>query len=119
MSAYSRTVIAALAPLVSQAAEEGDAVAAQIVDEAAAKLTWFVEGVHRSLSFTGELVVIAYIGGVFKSRPLLRAFEERVSKAFPCQVQRPSFNPAGGAVLEALRLDGNGSELLGVPESEK
>lgn len=118
-SEYPRTLIASFAPLVSQAAEEGDAVARGIVTDAAAKLTWFVAGVYRGLFTLGQNVAVAYIGGVFKSRRLLVEFETQVQAAIPCSTQAPRFNPAAGAVLEALRLDGNQSALTGVPESEK
>lgn len=118
-TAYPRTVVATFGPLVSEAAEGGDAVAHEIIKEAAAKLAWFVEGVYRGLVFSGSSVPVAYVGGVFKSRPLLSEFKTKIRAAIPCAVQAPQFNPAGGAVLEALRLDGNHAQLSGVPESEK
>ena len=118
-SEYPRTVVASFAPLVSRAAEEGDTVARAIVKEAAAKLAWFVEGVYRSLFNSEATVQVAYVGGVFKSGVLLKEFEAQIEAAIRCRTQAPRFNPAGGAVLEALRLDGNGTRLSGVPESEK
>ncbi len=116
---YARTAIAAFAPLVTEAAEQGDDVSRAIVNEAAAKLAWFVEGVYRGLFFSGENVPVAYIGGVFRSSRLLREFETRIRASIPCRTQPPLFHPAAGAVLEALRLDGNENPLSGVPESEK
>ena len=116
---YHRSAFASFAPLVSQAAEEGDAAALTILQEAAAKLVWIAEGVYRGLFVAGEDVPVAYIGGVFKSRPLLGAFEAQAEAAIPCRIERPRFNPAGGAILEALRLDGNMGLLSDVPESVK
>lgn len=115
---YPRTVVASFAPLVSNAAEEGDPVSRDITREAAAKLAWFAEGVYHGL-FSGEVVPVAYVGGVFKSRPILTEFETQVRAAIPCRTQSPRFHPAAGAVLEALRLAGNASGLSRVPESEK
>ncbi len=117
-AAYSRTVVASFAPLVSQAAEQGDGIARQIVNEAASKLSWFAEGVYRSL-FANENVPLCYIGGVFRSRSILAQFQSQIGAAIPCRTQPPRLNPAAGAVLDALRLDGNESPLSGVPESEK
>lgn len=116
---YSRVAIASFAPLVSEAAQKGDAIAREIVKEAAAKLAWFVEGVYRHLFISGGTIPVVYIGGVFKSRLLLSDFEAQILSLIRCPTQAPRFNPAGGAVLEALRLDGNESSLSGVPESEK
>lgn len=117
-AAYPRTIVASFAPLVSQAAEEGDAIARDIVKQAATKLSWFVEGAYHSL-FSGDCVPVCYIGGVFRSRTVLAEFQSHIHAAIPCRTQPPRFNPAAGAVLEALRLDGNESTLSGVPESEK
>lgn len=116
---YSRTEIAALAAHVTRAAEEGDAVAREIAQAAARKLAWFVNGVYRQLFESGAEIIVAYIGGVFQSGFLLARFRERIRESMGCEAVPPRFGPAAGAVLEALRLDGNLSELSGVPESEK
>ncbi len=118
-SEYQRTAIACFAPLVSQAAADGDATAQEVAKDAALKLAWFVEGVYRGLFTWGENVPVAYIGGVFQSQPVLSEFEVGIRAAIPCRTQPPQFNPAAGAVLEALRLDGNESALSDVPKSEK
>ncbi len=117
-ASYPRTVVASFAPIVSQAAEQGDGIAREIANEAATKLSWFVEGVYRTLFAHGN-VPVCYIGGVFRSQIVLTAFESQIRDAISCETQPPRFNPAAGAVLEALRLDGNKSALSGVPESEK
>lgn len=108
---YPRQTVASLAPLVSRAAEEGDAIAQEIIRNAASKLAWFVEGVYRNLFFLSDTVPVAYIGGVFKSGPLLNAFAAAVRATIACRIEPPRFIPAGGAVLEALRLDGNENSL--------
>ncbi len=116
---YPRTRIASFAPLVTEAAEDGDEIARQILNRAAEKLAWFVNGVYRQLFRPGERVPVAHIGGVFQSAPLLAYFQDHVRKSIGCDTAHPRFGPAAGALLEALRLDGNGSELSNVPESEK
>lgn len=116
---YSRTGIASFAPLVTRAAEAGDAAAREILNSAAEKLSSFVEAVYRQLFQAGDRVRVAYAGGVFQSSLLLARLQEHVRESIGCEVSRPSFGPAAGAVLEALRFDGNPSQLSNVPESEK
>ncbi len=114
-----RKDIAALAPLVSEAAEQKDAVAVQILETAAARLAWYVEGVYRNLFGECDIVPVAFVGGVFRSRMILQEFRSRIGKSIECPVIPPRLSPAAGAVLEALRMDGNESALSAVPESEK
>jgi N-acetylglucosamine kinase-like BadF-type ATPase len=116
---YTRTKIAGLAPLVTRAAEEGDEVARDILNAAAGELVSFARGVYQQLFQADEDVAIAHVGGVFQSAPLLACFKERVRALISCEVCAPRFDPAAGAVLEALRLNGNQSELSNVPKSEK
>ncbi len=116
---YSRQRVASLCPLVTRAAEEGDNVALGIFDTSSAELARFVEGVHHHLFRAGERVRLAYIGGAFRSAPLLASFTNRVCNSIASQIGPPRFSPAAGALLEALRLDGKKVELSGVTESEK
>jgi N-acetylglucosamine kinase-like BadF-type ATPase len=116
---YPRSAVASLAPLVSGAAEEHDSVARDVIRRAAADLVAIVAGVYRQLFMGDQLVAVAHIGGVFTSHLLLGEFERQAKAALRCRVQPPRYNPAGGAVLEALRLDGNKNLLSGVPESVK
>jgi hypothetical protein len=75
--------------------------------------------VHGNLFSSGEKTSVAYIGGVFKSAPLLAECRNLVRDRLGCDLERPRLSPAAGALLEALRADGNGSALGNVPESEK
>lgn len=113
---FDRTSIAAMATLVTQAAEQGDEVAQSILWSAARELATLVEGVYRKLF--RDLVPVATIGGVFRSTRLRDEFGERVQELTGCAVIPPRFGPAAGALLEALRLDGNASELKDVPEEK-
>lgn len=114
---FDRSSIAGMAKLVTQAAESGDRIAGDILLEAAGELATLVAGVYRRLF--RELVPVAYIGGVFRSSLLRNAFAERIRELTGCTVIPPRFGPATGALLEALRVDGNASELKNVPELEK
>ncbi len=114
----ARKEIAEFAPLVTECAESGDAVAQAIVAESADALSRYVEGTYRNLFTAPETVAVAYIGGVFRNARVLRAFAERVQARIGCEAVHPRFSPAAGAVLEALRLDGNCSKLTGIPETK-
>lgn len=116
---YPRQRVASLCPLVTRAAEEGDGVSLGIFDTASAELARFVQGVHGHLFRTGERVRLAYIGGAFRSAPLLASFTNRVRDSIASHIGPPRLSPAAGALLDALRLDGNQVELSDVAESEK
>jgi N-acetylglucosamine kinase-like BadF-type ATPase len=100
---WDRSRIAQLAPLLTQAAAQDDAIARQIIDEAARQLVWYVQGIHRTL-FENAAVSVATIGGVFESDLLRKAFVKHVFETTQCPVIAPRVGPAEGAVLEALRL---------------
>jgi N-acetylglucosamine kinase-like BadF-type ATPase len=112
---FDRSYIASLAVLVTQAAEHGDAVAIDLFQQAAEKLAWFVEGVYRILFYHGEVVPIAYVGGVFQSSTLREQLAISVEESIACKLAAPQLSPAAGALLEALRLDGNHRQLVGSP----
>ncbi len=113
-----RHEMAELAPLVTGAAEAGDETAKEILAHAAQALGWYVAGVHRNLFAAEEPVTVARVGGAFRSAPLRHAFAENVMRRIGCQVIAPKYSPAAGALLEALRLDGNASKLSGIPETK-
>lgn len=112
----ARKEIAAFAPLVTECAEAGDQVAQSIVAESADALSAYVEGVYRALFSASDVVAVSYIGGVFRSAHVLRAFAERLRIRIGREAFSPRLSPAAGALLEALRLDGNPSKLTGIPE---
>jgi N-acetylglucosamine kinase-like BadF-type ATPase len=114
-----RTYIATLASLVTQAAESGDSVAGAILQEAAAKLTWYVIGVYKQLFASTEPVPVAPVGGVFKNDSFRTEFSRSVWDSIACKVIQPRFSPAAGALLEALRLDRNQSPLSGQAEAPR
>lgn len=106
-ASMSRAEIAALAPIILQAAEIGDAVAAQIVSDAACELCAAVRAVAHKLDGTPEPIVIAVSGGLFvNDTTLLRAFAAQVQSigSLRWSIQQVT-EPALGAVRLALRLD--------------
>jgi N-acetylglucosamine kinase-like BadF-type ATPase len=118
-SEFPRETIAALAPLVDQAAEEGDEIAGAIIDQAGTELAGYARGVYEHLFRTEKPTAVSYAGGVFRSRRLLEAFRRNVRVVLDCVIEAPRFIPAVGALLEAFQLEGRVVTLRGVPESDK
>ena len=68
MQAHTRGSIAAISQLVTRAAQDGDAHAMQVFDDAARELAPIAEAVRRALEFApGEDVPLSYSGGVFNT----------------------------------------------------
>ncbi len=108
---WERSRVAALAPLVDRAAVEGDAVALQIVNQAAQELAQLAAAVRGQLWKPGEAVEMAYSGGVFESRMLLERFRILVEMGAGNKLAPPKHPPQLGALLEAYRLAGIKVEL--------
>lgn len=100
---WPRSRVAALASIVTEAAEAGDAVANQVMQQAAAALARYAEGVYRAL-FRNEVAAVSFAGGTFASKPLLSAFNAAIRERLNRELTRPEKTAAEGAVLEALRL---------------
>ena len=66
-----RTAIAGLAPMVQQARDAGDAVAAEILNQAAIELTAAASSVVNKLGMRGEVFPTILAGGIFKAVPWL------------------------------------------------
>jgi N-acetylglucosamine kinase-like BadF-type ATPase len=118
-SEFSRPEIAALSKLVTEAAEAGDSVATEILGECANELSVYVEGVYRNLFAPEPCPSVCYIGGVFRSRILLECFQGVIRQKLDVTPSAPKLSPAAGALLAALRQDGNLSQLENLPTSEK
>lgn len=95
---WPRDRIAALAPLVDQAAAQGDLAAQRILRNAGASLAELALDLRRVLFRSKRHVLITYTGGVFRSKAVQRAFVRRV----PCEPAR--LPPVQGAVLIARQL---------------
>jgi N-acetylglucosamine kinase-like BadF-type ATPase len=116
---FSRQQLASLAPLITAAAEQGDSVAIEIIEDAARQLARYVGGVYRNLFREGEAATVVHSGGVFQSLEVTHRFADEVARITGRPAARPKYGPAAGALLEALRIDGNGAELSGVPAAAK
>lgn len=116
---FPRPRIASLSKLVDQAAQEGDAVAQDILQQSARHLAIYTAAVRQRLFQPGEEVAVAYIGGVFRSDLLRERFRALVELEDGCHAGPPIFGPAAGALLEAYRMAGLQVELQNVPKQEK
>jgi N-acetylglucosamine kinase-like BadF-type ATPase len=101
---YPRPRVAAFSKIVDQAAELGDAVAAGVLQSAAQDLLTITEVVRRRLFVAAEMVDVAYIGGVFRSRIVLQHFRSGLESDPSTKLVEPQYGPAMGALLEAGRL---------------
>ncbi len=102
-SAWPRSRIAALALLVTGAAEAGDEVAGGILKQCAAGLTSYIAGVHGKL-FADDRASVAPIGGPFQSSALRNELAWSVKERTGCTLVEPRMQPAHGAVMEAMKL---------------
>jgi glucosamine kinase len=96
--------IAAFAPLVQRAADEGDAVGRQLIEQAAHELALAARSVARQLSFGDAQYPLVLAGGVFKGCPGLIA---PLEAGLQLPQARPSVlrvEPACGAVRLAMEL---------------
>ena len=108
---FPRPRLAAFAKQVDDAAENGDAIAREILNDAARELAAIAAAVRGQLFEKAEPARVAYIGGVFRSRTVLEKFTELVGRS----VAAPIYGPAAGALLEAYRAAGVQCTLSNVP----
>jgi N-acetylglucosamine kinase-like BadF-type ATPase len=113
--AYPRARIAAFASLVDQVAIAGDAVARDILNEAAQSLAAIASAVREQLFSSTDAAAIAYVGGAFRSTMLRERFRMLVELRDGNRVVAPRFAPAAGALIEAYRLGGVDCALENVP----
>jgi N-acetylglucosamine kinase-like BadF-type ATPase len=107
MNAHDRGRIAAMAPLVAAAAQEGDAAANQIFRNAADELADTVGAVRQALKFApDDGVPVSYSGGVFNAGPLILAPLQRrlEEQRYPYRLTAPMFTPVAGAAIYAAKL---------------
>jgi N-acetylglucosamine kinase-like BadF-type ATPase len=114
---FPRQTVASWSHLIDDAAESGDVCAREILEQSAQHLADYSLAVYRNLFPSNDPhVAIACVGGVFKSRLLLKTFRDLVS---PLQANFPKYGPAAGALLEAYREAGLHPSLSNLPENEK
>ncbi len=100
--------IASFAPLVSQAAKNGDEAAATILGDAAEELALTASAVIKVLNMQNEAFQVAISGSVFKAgESLLKPFSEYIRSTTPhAQIIPPRFEPAMGAIFLARQAMG-------------
>jgi len=105
---YGVAEIAALAPAVSQAAREGDALAHSILTEAGRELGLVATAVIRGLGMEQDEFEVVMVGGVFQAREvLMQPFREAIAVVAPrATFIWPRHDPATGAALLALQALG-------------
>lgn len=99
----SRTRVAQLASVVEEAAEEGDAAAIDLLDQASGHLARAAQSVVRQLAFPATFPLVLS-GGAYKACPSLVRRLERDLEIPAARVVRLEVEPAAGAVTLALRL---------------
>lgn len=105
----ARSSFAGFAPLVHDAAQAGDAQAAEIFRRGADELVQCVSAVSRSLQVPDDVVLpVSNTGGVFqKGGLMLDAFRTALTNAHPpFEYREPQYQPDIGAALYAAHLTG-------------
>jgi N-acetylglucosamine kinase-like BadF-type ATPase len=116
---FPRPLIASYSKLVDAAANAADAVARNIIVNAAQQLATAVSAVRMQLFDRGEPAKTAYVGGVFKSEMLRERFRLLVELEDGNDVIAPRYGPAVGALIEAYARSGIAAEISGSAEAEK
>lgn len=115
-SDFPRPKIASYAQLVDRLAGEGDAVARNIILNAAQQLATTTSAVRSHLFEMREPAKIAYVGGVFRSSALLERFRLLVELEDGNTLMSPRYPPAVGALIEAYSSTGIAPEITNVPQ---
>jgi N-acetylglucosamine kinase-like BadF-type ATPase len=100
--------IAGLAPLVLEIAQQGDAIAQQIVRDGHDGLAYLIEIAAKRLAFQPDQVLVSVSGGLAHSgdyykQGLYQSIRTRVPGA---QIQEPALSPVLGAALLAIQYLG-------------
>jgi N-acetylglucosamine kinase-like BadF-type ATPase len=108
-----RRQIAALGEAVQAAADEGDAIARQIISDAAGELVTSARSVAERLQMRGAQFPLVLAGSIFRVVPLLRdELTERVAEVVPrSQPRLLDVEPAVGAVRLALAETRGGARI--------
>jgi len=107
--ALARSELAALAPLVAQAARDGDVTALRLIQRAAQELAAIINAVRRQLGVPPSTVLpVSYSGGMFSLQgllaPLLEASLSAGNQRY--EFQAPRLPPMTGAAIYAAKLAG-------------
>jgi N-acetylglucosamine kinase-like BadF-type ATPase len=99
--------LAALIPVVLQAARQGDRVARRLCQEAGQELAELASALHRRLASPGDKLPVMCAGGVFRSSLLVRrSFGASLRRKIPQpRIMLLRREPVAGALAMARRLD--------------
>jgi N-acetylglucosamine kinase-like BadF-type ATPase len=102
----SRDAIAALAPIVSQAAEGGDPAAVAILDRAGRELADMAKALRHALGFgPDDAPLLSWSGGVLtRERSVCAAFQRHLALHGAYRMIEPRHGPGIGAALYARHL---------------
>jgi N-acetylglucosamine kinase-like BadF-type ATPase len=106
----SRSRLASLAPLVAEAAREGDSSARGLFEQAALHLAAIVHAVYDQLHIPHETrIPVSYSGGMFRLTDLVQPWFEAAVNAGErrYEVLTPRLPPVAGAALYAARIAGH------------
>lgn len=105
----TRPDIARLAPMVMQAAERGDEIAEDIVNQAARELFQLVKATSEAadLKYPNEKIIVTAGGVMHVHTKVYKVFREIITKELPeYRLIVPRFPPVVGAFILGLRLLG-------------
>lgn len=110
---HPRMAVAALGPLVHKVGEQGDAVAARILERAAEELVLAASSVASRLEMRGDAFSFYLAGGIFRVVPSLTSdLPRRLVEVAPrSQVTVLDNEPAAGAVWLALAEARGGARI--------
>lgn len=106
--------MARLAPVVFRCLSAGDEIAGEIVDSACREIAVMIEAVAIKMNQAGAPLEVAYAGSVFKQKEVLvpRIIAELNDHHKGVNFQKPSLEPALGAIVLALRKRGGASKEI-------
>jgi N-acetylglucosamine kinase-like BadF-type ATPase len=117
--AAQRSQLAQLSQIVTSAAAEEDAAAAELIQQAAGELADLVEAVAAGLQIPPDMsVLVSYTGGMFRmgerlTAPLQSTLQSRSARYI---LKQPRFPPEIGAALQAARLHQSPLSLASLAE---
>ncbi|HET8626818.1 MAG TPA: BadF/BadG/BcrA/BcrD ATPase family protein [Thermomicrobiales bacterium] len=109
---FGRERVAALAPLVAEAARAGDATAARVMADAGEELAGLALACVRRLCAPGEAIRVYPTGGVFAAGAVLDGpFRDALRAGWPpARVESPAYPPVVGALILARRAAGGDAD---------
>jgi N-acetylglucosamine kinase-like BadF-type ATPase len=120
-SRIQRSNLAALAPLIAEAAHAGDIAARVLFTRAVDELLDIIEAVHGHLGVPSDTTIpVSYSGGMFQQELLLGPLRSKLDNSGgKYRVVAPRLSPAAGAALYAAKLSGEPLDSAAIAELER